>query len=261
MPTLVAWSAQRSFQRGSLGAAASGWSTRSGSAYSTVGSAAATWAGEWWTLGGGGTVWDSMSYDPDLDLLYIGVGNGSPWNRRIRSAGQGDNLFLASIVALDPDTGDYVWHYQTSPGESWDHTATQQITVADLTIDGAVRRVVMQSPKNGFFYVLDAGTGELISAEPITELSWATHVDMATGRPVETPEARYEETGQPFASRHNPNGVHTWHSMSYSPETGLVYIPAMESTFPYVADPNFEISPVAFNSAVDFGALAAEVRP
>ena len=123
--------------------------------------AAATWSGQWWALGGGGTVWDSMAYDPDLDLLYIGVGNGSPWNHLIRSEGKGDNLFLASIVALDPDDGSYVWHYQSSPGETWDHTATQQIILADLTLGGATRRVVMQAPKNGFFYVLDAKTGQL----------------------------------------------------------------------------------------------------
>ena len=173
--------------------------------------AAATWSGEWWTLGGGGTVWDSMAYDPELDLLYIGVGNGSPWNHMIRSEGKGDNLFLASIVALDPDDGSYVWHYQTSPGETWDHTATQHIIVADLRFGGGTRRVVMQAPKNGFFYVLDAKTGELISAESITDISWATHVDMKTGRPVETPQARFDRTGAPFVSRQNPNGAHTWH--------------------------------------------------
>jgi PQQ-dependent dehydrogenase (methanol/ethanol family) len=212
--------------------------------------AASTWAGEWWRMGGGGTVWDSMSYDPELDLLYIGVGNGSPWNHTIRSDGQGDNLFLASIVALDPDDGSYVWHYQSSPAESWDHTATQQITVADLEIDGQTRRVVMQVPKNGFFYVLDARTGELISAKPVTEVSWATHVDLATGRPVETPEARYDRTGQGFDSLQNPNGVHTWHSMSYSPETGLVYIPIHMSNFTFAPDTMFELRPMTSNVGI-----------
>ena len=118
--------------------------------------AGSTWFGEYWKMGGGGTVWDSMSYDPGLDLLYIGVGNGSPWNRKLRSEGKGDNLFLSSIVALRPDTGEYVWHYQSTNGESWDHTATQQIIIADLMIDGQKRHVVMQAPKNGFFYVIDA---------------------------------------------------------------------------------------------------------
>jgi glucose dehydrogenase len=155
--------------------------------------AATTWSGQWWKLGGGGTVWDSMAYDPELDLLFVGVGNGSPWNQLIRSEGKGDNLFLASIVALDPDDGSYVWHYQTSPGESWDHTATQHIIVADVQLNGQARRVVMQAPKNGFFYVLDAKTGALISAEKFTDISWATHVDMKTSRPVETPSGSQAE--------------------------------------------------------------------
>jgi PQQ-dependent dehydrogenase (methanol/ethanol family) len=124
--------------------------------------ARATWNGEWWKLGGGGTVWDSMAYDPDLDLLYIGVGNGSPWNQAVRSPGGGDNLYLSSIVAIRPDSGEYVWHYQQTPGETWDYTATQHIMLADLTIDGKPRKVLMQAPKNGFFYVLDRETGELI---------------------------------------------------------------------------------------------------
>jgi quinohemoprotein ethanol dehydrogenase len=218
--------------------------------------AADTWNGEWWTLGGGGTVWDSMSYDPDLDLLYVGVGNGSPWNQAYRSEGEGDNLFLASIVALDPDDGSYVWHYQTSPGESWDHTATQQMVLADLVIDGETRRVLMQAPKNGFFYVLDAATGELISANNFTEVSWATHIDLETGRPVENPAARYYETGEPFFSLQNPNGAHTWHSMSYSPITGLVYIPVHSANFVYGNDPSFSPGPLRTNLGVDFGGNA-----
>ena len=214
--------------------------------------AAQTWSGQWWTLGGGGTVWDSMSYDPQLDLLYVGVGNGSPWNHTHRSQGKGDNLFLASIVALDPDDGSYVWHYQSSPGETWDHTATQQIVLADLTIDGSRRRVVMQAPKNGFFYVLDAKTGQLISAKNITEVSWATHIDLQTGRPVETPAARYNQTGKYFYSRQNPNGVHTWHSMSFNPQTGLVYIPIHSSNFVYGHDSRFKPQLIGANLGVDF---------
>lgn len=219
--------------------------------------AAETWSGEWWALGGGGTVWDSMSYDPELDLLYIGVGNGSPWNHTFRSEGKGDNLFLASIVALKPDDGAYVWHYQVSPGETWDHTASQQITIADLVIDGVERRVLMQAPKNGFFYVLDAATGELISAENFTEITWATHVDLQTGRPVETPEARYNETGEPFLSTHNPNGAHTWHSMAYSPQTGLVYIPIHGAPFVFSAPERFEPVTMAANQGTDFSGNAA----
>jgi alcohol dehydrogenase (cytochrome c)/quinohemoprotein ethanol dehydrogenase len=214
--------------------------------------AATTWSGEWWRIGGGGTVWDSMAYDPGLDLLYIGVGNGSPWNHTFRSEGKGDNLFLASIVALDPDDGSYRWHYQTSPGETWDHTATQQIIIADLEIEGRTRHVVMQAPKNGFFYVLDAATGELISAENVTEIAWATGVDLETGRPIETPEARFNLTGEPFVSTHNPNGVHTWHSMSFNPETGLVYLPIHGQPFVYGQPAQFDPVQMATNVGVDF---------
>ena len=140
--------------------------------------AAKTWKGEWWKYGGGGTVWDSMAYDPELDLLYIGTGNGSPWNRAIRSPGGGDNLFLSSIVALRPETGEYVWHYQTTPGDTWDYTAAQHMILADLAIDGRARKVIMQAPKNGFFYVLDRATGELISAAAVRARS--------TGPPAST---------------------------------------------------------------------------
>src|SRR5688572_1427558 len=129
--------------------------------------AAATWNGEWWLTGGGGTVWDSIVYDPVTDLLLVGVGNGSPWPSEIRSPGGGDNLFLSSIVALDPDTGDYVWHYQTTPADSWNYAAVQQIIIADLVINGQMRHVAMQQPSNGIFYVLDAATGELLSAKPV----------------------------------------------------------------------------------------------
>ncbi len=220
--------------------------------------AARTWSGEWWTLGGGGTVWDSMAYDPELDLLYIGVGNGSPWNHGLRSAGTGDNLFLASIVALDPDDGSYVWHYQTSPGETWDHTATQQIVVADLTLNGALRRVIMQAPKNGFFYVLDAKTGAFISASPFTSISWATHVNKETGRPVETPQARFYRTGQPFNSLQPPNGAHTWHSMSFSPQTGLMYLPVHMQEFIFNADPTFAATSMTTNLGIRRGAQTAD---
>ncbi len=220
--------------------------------------AAGTWSGEWWKLGGGGTVWDSMAYDPELDLLYVGVGNGSPWNHLIRSEGKGDNLFLASIVALDPDDGSYVWHYQTSPGETWDHTATQHIIVADLPLDGQTRRVVMQAPKNGFFYVLDAKTGALISAEKFTDISWATHVDRETGRPVETPGARFYKTGKPFASLQNPNGAHTWHPMSFSPDTGLVYIPVHKQNYTFTHDANFIPSPLTTNLGIRRAAALAD---
>jgi len=212
-----------------------------------------TWNGEFWKAGGGGTVWDSMAYDPDLDLLYIGVGNGSPWNRDIRSPGGGDNLFLSSIVALKPDTGDYVWHYQTTPGESWDYTATQHIILADLTIAGKPVKALMQAPKNGFFYVLDRATGKLISAKNYVPQTWTTGVDMATGRPIETPNARYGKgmnLGMP-----GPLGGHNWQPMAFNPGTGLVYIPAQEIPFPYMqpggANANFRYQPGVWNIGVD----------
>lgn len=187
--------------------------------------AAETWTGKWWEWGGGGTAWDSMVYDPELELLYIGVGNGSPWNQKMRSPEGGDNLFLSSIVAVKPDTGEYVWHYQTTPGETWDYTSTQHIMLADLEIDGQERKVVMQAPKNGFFYVIDRVTGELISAENYTHVTWATHIDMETGRPVETPNARVFD-GKNVSLPSNA-GAHNWPPMSYNPGTGLVYIPTM----------------------------------
>ena len=217
--------------------------------------AAQTWNGQWWKLGGGGTVWDSMAYDPKLDLLYIGVGNGSPWNRKLRSPAGGDNWFLSSIVALRPETGEYVWHYQTTPGESWDFTATQHMILATLKIDGQDRDVIMQAPKNGFFYVIDRKTGQLISAQPfVAGVNWATGVDMKTGRPIENPQARYGETGKPFLSVPGPGGAHNWQPMSFSPLTGLVYLPVTEMAFPYVPDAKFKTRIVGWNTGADFDA-------
>lgn len=189
-----------------------------------------TWFGDtYWKQGGGGTVWDAMAYDPELNLLYIGVGNGSPWNIAKRSDGKGDNLFLSSIVALDADTGEYVWHYQTTPGDSWDFTATQHIILADMEIDGEQRKVLMQAPKNGFFYVLDRKTGKLLSAENFVPVNWADGIDMETGRPNFTGKADYSE--EPKVVTPSPFGAHNWQPMSYNPDTGLVYIPAHYSLF------------------------------
>jgi len=213
--------------------------------------AAETWNGEWWSMGGGGTVWDAMAYDPQSHLLYIGVGNGSPWNQSLRSPGGGDNLFLSSIVALNPDDGSYVWHYQTTPGETWDYTATQPLMLADLEIGGETRRVVMQAPKNGFFYVLDALTGRLLSAENYVPINWASHVDLETGRPVENPQARYNETGEPFIVQPGPLGGHNWYPMSYSRNTGLVYIPSTENFMTYVGQEAFERSDRGWNTGTD----------
>ncbi|MEQ1930300.1 MAG: PQQ-dependent dehydrogenase, methanol/ethanol family [Parvularculaceae bacterium] len=212
--------------------------------------AAKTWSGEWWKIGGGGTVWDSMAYDPGLDLLYIGVGNGSPWNQAIRSPGGGDNLFLSSIVALRPDTGEYAWHYQTTPGETWDYTATQHLVLADITIDGAARRVIMQAPKNGFFYVIDRTDGKLISAKNFVPVNWASGIDPATGRPVEIPEARWPGKA-PHLQLPGPLGAHNWQPMSMSRETGLVYIPAQEVPLMYGDQAKFEYTPGRWNTGAN----------
>lgn len=189
-----------------------------------------TWNGEWWKLGGGGTVWDAIVYDAELDQLYIGVGNGGPHNPVVRSPGGGDNLFVGSIVALNPDTGKYLWHFQATPGDAWDFTSTQPIILADLTINGQLRKVLMQAPKNGFFYVLDRKTGEFISGEAYAEVNWAKGLD-SNGRPILNPEALYYKTGKPYLTRPGPAGAHSWQPMAFNPDTGLVYIPVMESPF------------------------------
>ncbi|MEW5686567.1 MAG: PQQ-dependent dehydrogenase, methanol/ethanol family [Pseudomonadota bacterium] len=224
--------------------------------------AAATWTGEWWKLGGGGTVWDSMAYDTESGLLYIGVGNGTPWNQKFRSPGGGDNLYLSSIVALDPDTGRYRWHYQTTPGETWDYTAAQPIMVATLPVGGRARRVVMQAPKNGFFYVLDARSGKLLSADKFAAVDWAERVDLKTGRPVENPAARYDKTGQPAIVSPGPLGAHNWHPWSFSPRTGLVYLPVTENNAAYGSAAELTVNAKAFNTGVDAGpAMKLYARP
>ena len=200
--------------------------------------AAKTWTGPWWKYGGGGTPWDGMAYDPELDLLYIGTGNGSPWSRDLRSPGGGDNLFLCSIVALRPDTGEYVWHFQTTPADNWDYASTQPLILADLTIDGRQRKVIMQAPKNGFFYVIDRATGEFISARPFTTITWASGVDPKTGRPIETPEASYGTESVRISP--GSDGAHSWHAMSWHPRAGLVYIPGQETSGMFARDPDFQ---------------------
>ncbi len=218
----------------------------------TMAMAAKTWTGEYWAAGGGGTAWDAMAYDPELDLLYFGVGNGSPWNQSIRSPEGGDNLFLSSMVAVRPDTGEYVWHYQTTPGETWDYTATQHLILAELEIDGEPRKVIMQAPKNGFFYVIDRETGEFISAKNFVDVNWATHIDPETGRPVEVEGARYSGK-TPYLQLPGPLGAHNWHPMSYSPETGLVYIPAQEAPWVYGDKQNYTQKDRMWNTGTDFG--------
>ena len=189
--------------------------------------AAASWSGEYWKTGTGGSVWNGMTYDPELNRIYIGTGNSGPYDPSVRSPGDGDNLYLVSIVALDASTGKYLWHYQMNPREAWDYKAAANIIAATLTIDGQPRKVLMQQPTNGFYYVLDRLTGKLISAEKTGKVTWADHIDLATGRPVERPNIRYEngET-EIFPS---PVGTHNWQAMSYSPQTGLAYIPHMQA--------------------------------
>ena len=188
--------------------------------------AAKTWNGQWWTMGGGGTVWNSIVYDPEFNQVYLGTGNGSPWNQQIRSPGGGDNLFLSSIVALDADTGRMNWYYQTTPEERWDYTATQDIMLTELEIDGVERKVLMQAPKNGFFYVLDRKTGELLRANNYVETNWATHINLKTGRPVLNPNKDYYEKAVWILP--GTYGGHGWQAMSYDPEQKIVFIPTME---------------------------------
>jgi quinohemoprotein ethanol dehydrogenase len=199
--------------------------------------AAATWSGEWWKAGGGGSTWDTIVYDPELDLVYFGTGNASPWYDRLR--GKGDDLYVASIVALRADNGEHVWHYQTTPGDNWDYDATQPLMLATLTIDGHQRRVVMQANKNGFFYVLDREKGTLISARPFTEMNWATGID-PKGRPIENAAVR--ELKDATIVRPSPEGGHNWHPMSFNPTTGLVYLGVLNDTAVHAVASDFKIN-------------------
>jgi PQQ-dependent dehydrogenase (methanol/ethanol family) len=193
----------------------------------TMEMAAATWKTPgWWKAGGGGTVWDAITYDPVTDLVIFGTGNGTPGDAVRRDAAGGDNLFMTSIVALHAKDGSYAWHYQTTPWETWDYDTGQQLMLLDIEIDGKKRHVVSQASKNGFFYHLDAATGQLLSAKPFTDVNWATGVDLVTGRPNVVPEARTNLTNKVFNLAPGPAGGHAWQSMSYSPLTKLVYIPA-----------------------------------
>ena len=226
--------------------------------------AAKTWKGtNWWEFGGGGTVWNSIVYDPDFNNIYLGVGNGSPWTREIRSPGGGDNLFLASIVAVDADTGKYKWHYQTTPEDNWDYTAVQDMALADMEIDGEKKKVLLQAPKNGFFYVIDRSNGKVLRAHPFAAVTWATHVDLETGRPVENPEVDYSENGSFVLP--GPLGAHNWQAMSVDLDAGLVYIPAQENAFFYAIDENYKKTgiykrnPGRWNMGIEMSSLAQNV--
>ena len=200
--------------------------------------AAETWNGEWWKLGGGGTVWNAMTYDPDLETVYIGTGNGTPWARRIRSPGGGDNLYLSSIIALEPDTGRMKWYYQTTPADNWDYTATQDMVLTEMAVDGSQRKVLLQAPKNGFFYVLDREDGELLRAHPYGAMTWATHVDMETGRPVENPQADWEQRPQWMLPGNT--GAHNWEPMAFDAGRGLAYIPTHDRPFFFAFPKDFQ---------------------
>ncbi len=214
---------------------------------------------KWWELGGGGAPWNDMAYDPELNLLYIGTGNGDPWNRNVRSPGGGDNLYLSSILAIHADTGKLAWYYQTTPGDTWDFDSTANIILADLMIDGKVRKVLMQAPKNGFFYVIDRTDGKLISAKNFAVVNWATGIDMKTGRPIENPAARYKDKMAVVMPREE--GAHNWQPMSYDPNTGLVYIPSADGAaiFSPVSGKDFVYRPRAWNTGNDFAAIAKAV--
>ena len=200
--------------------------------------AAGTWSGEWWKAGGGGSAWDTIVYDPDLDFVFFGTGNGSPWFDRLRS--KGDNLYIASIVALRADTGEQVWAYQTTPGDNWDYDATQPLMLATLTIDGQQRRVLMQANKNGFFYELDPATGKLISAKPYAEINWAKGIDSG-GRPIENVAIR--ELKDPTIVKPSSAGAHNWHPLSFNPATGLVYMGVLDATSLQAVTANWKINP------------------
>ncbi len=229
--------------------------------------ASKTWPEGAWKLGGGGTVWDSITYDPETDLIYFGTANAEPWSPRARSGGKdgdaGDSLYTASIVAVKADTGEYAWHFQETPEDRWDFDSNQQITIANLTIKGQQRRVVMHAPKNGFFYTLDAKTGQFISGAPFAKtINWASGLDPVTGKPNINPEARYEITGKPFVGLPGAMGAHSWTPMSFSPKTGLVYIPVNEAAQPYnAADKDWKPGKTGFQTGMDIGPLATPADP
>jgi quinohemoprotein ethanol dehydrogenase len=213
--------------------------------------AAETWSGDWWKLGGGGTVWDGVAYDPDTNLVFVGTGNGGPWPEELRKSKGKDNLFVCSILAVNADTGDLKWYYQNTPGDSWDFDSVQGFILADVTINGRPRKVIMQANKNGFYYVLDRLTGSFISAQPFAAVTWAKGIDPETGRPIINPEAHYDNGGGTVTVQPGAGGGHNWSPMSYNPGTGLVYIPTTTtSSGTYMVDPNFTYTPGRSNTGL-----------
>jgi quinohemoprotein ethanol dehydrogenase len=204
--------------------------------------AAKTWAGDWWKYGGGASVWDSLSYDPEANLIYVGTGNGAPWPEALRKSRGMDNLYVCSILAVNPDNGNLAWHYQAVPGDSWDFDSVQQLILADIEIEGRTRKVVMQANKGGFFYVLDRITGEFISATPFAPVNWASGHDPKTGRPQIPPEAYYSTTSAVVISP-SAGGASNWAAKAYSPQTGLVYMPVSGFSSRTYTAIEFELSP------------------
>jgi quinohemoprotein ethanol dehydrogenase len=214
--------------------------------------AASTWSGDWWKLGGGGSVWDGMAYDPDADLFYVGTGNGGPWPEELRKSKGKDNLYVCSILAVKPETGELKWYFQAVPGDSWDFDSVQQLLLANITIKGKPRKVIMQANKDGFYYVLDRLTGQFISGQPFAQVTWAKGLDEVTGRPIINPEAHYGNQSITLAP--GPGGAHNWAPMSFNPTTGLVYIPtSTSSTSNFAIDPDFAVKPGRSNTGLKPG--------
>jgi quinohemoprotein ethanol dehydrogenase len=204
--------------------------------------AAQTWDTDWWTRGGGGAVWDGIAYDPELELVYVGTGNAAPWTHQLRSSRGKDNLYVASILAVDVNIGTLRWHYQVVPGDNWDYDSVQHLILANIPVTGRVRRVIMQANKNGFYYVLDRVTGAFISAAPFSRVTWANGIDQRTGRPIVNPAAYYGT--QAIVLSPGPAGAHNWSPMSFNPRTGLTYIPtSTDSRFSYAAQPFYDATP------------------
>jgi PQQ-dependent dehydrogenase (methanol/ethanol family) len=204
---------------------------------------AKTWdaSKKWWVAGGGGPVWGGVAYDPDEDLVYVGSGQPGPWTDYSR--GSGDNLCTDCIIAVKGSTGKYVWHYQTTPGDDWDYDSIADITLADLTINGKQRKVLMHAPKNGFVFVIDRITGQFISAEPWVTVNWTSGFDPKTGKANVNPAARYG-TAASVNITPGPGGGHVWVPWSFNPTTKLLYIPSTSGQrgYTFQADPNFVIA-------------------
>jgi quinohemoprotein ethanol dehydrogenase len=185
-----------------------------------------------WDEGSGAAVWDGISYDAELGLVYVGTGNGAPYNIREGGRSGGDDLFAASIVAIRASSGALAWYFQTTPGDRWDYDSAAKMILAELDLGHGPRKVLMQASKNGFFYVLDRASGEVLAAHQYTYVNWTRGLDPRTHRPLPNPAADYERG--PKLVFPGMSGAHNWQPMSLSASTGLVYIPALEAPMVYV---------------------------